>query len=155
MKLLRILTLAISFMLLMQPARVRAYQYQGCYASINTVSETERSACCNNYVVEDVGTDGSGSGSQGFGYGSYDCGGSSPPGNCNGCGTGTYVAAVDNPSCCSGFGGPCGGDGDCCGNLVCGSGGICLTCIGTGGNCGGDGDCCSGDCESGKCFNQF
>ena len=153
MKLLRILIFSAGCILLLQPSNLGGFQYQGCYASINTVQESECATCCTSLAVENVATDGTGVGSMGFGYMNFSCGtqipGACPP-NSNYCTSGSYVAAVDNPSCCSGFGGPCGYDGDCCGNLVCGSGGLCLTCIGNGGTCSGNSDCCSGYCVDRK-----
>lgn len=142
----------------MQPANLRGFQYYGCYASMNTMEETECSTCCTNYITETVATDGYGSGSQGFGYSNYDCGAQVPgerSPNSNYCGTGSYLAATTNPSCCSDPGGSCGEDGDCCGDLQCGSGGLCITCFGNGGSCGTDADCCSGYCNAGKCGNQY
>lgn len=151
MKLVRLLTLTLGFLLLMSPAP--SFQLGACYSTTNIAQETECSACCANEPTVDVATDGSGSGAMDFGSATVNCGGEASPGSCypsNGndaCPTnGSYQTWITNVSCGGGGGSSCSRDSDCATPYVCEGDGTCGICADNYQACSSDGDCCSANC---------
>jgi hypothetical protein len=105
-------------------------------------------SCCAGGSTQDGVTDGypTGAGLQTLSTPSIDCGSS---GSCPGpnpdsyCGTGTFIQASNDSSCCIPSGTPCN-SGTCCGDLVCLSNNTCGACIQNGYSAPSDSDCCSG-----------